>query len=81
MPIFDYSVIRGLIRTKFKTEKNFLKELKNIGISISAGAFSSKINSKSYFSQMEIWFMCNLLNIPIEDAHKYFFIQKYELNS
>ena len=40
----DYSFLRGKIRTYFGNESNFVKELKNRGVEMSAGSFSNKIN-------------------------------------
>lgn len=78
---FDYSLLRGKIREFFGTEKNFAEKLSNSSISISAGAFSNKINNKTNFTQPEIYFICDLLNIAHEDIPIYFFKEKYELNS
>lgn len=77
----DYSFLRGKIRTYFGNESNFVKELQNRGVEMSAGSFSNKINNKSYFNQAEIVEICNLLGIPIKEASTYFFVEKYELNS
>ena len=77
----DYSLLRGRIRTYFGSEANFVKELQKRNISMSAGAFSNKINCKSTFNQEEIIEICNILNIDIKEVSQYFFTQKYELNS
>lgn len=77
----DYSLLRGRIRTYFRSESNFVKELQKKGVEMSAGSFSNKINCKSPFTQTEIIEICNLLGIAIEESTSYFFTKKYELNS
>ncbi len=81
MSDMDYSLLRGKIRTYFGSETNFVKELQNSGVEMSNGSFSNKINCKSYFNQAEIIGICNLLRIDIKEISKYFFTEKYELNS
>ena len=78
--IFDFSFLRGRIRELYQTEKNFAKVLNN-NIGMSVGAFSNKINGKTNFSDVEIFVICQLLNIPLEKASLYFFKPKYEFNS
>ena len=78
---FDYSLLRGRIRTYFGSEANFVKALQKEGVEMSTGSFSNKINCKSPFNQLEIIEICNLLGIPIQASSEYFFIEKYELNS
>ena len=77
----DYSQLRGRIRTYFGSETNFVKELQKRGVEMSTGSFSNKINCKSPFNQIEIIKISDLLGLKIEDVSKYFFTEKYELNS
>ena len=77
---FDYSFLRGRIRELYQTEKNFTKAL-NERVGMSTGAFSNKINSKTDFTDKEIYVICELLNIPLEEIKQYFFKEKYEFNS
>lgn len=78
--VFDFSFLRGRIRELYQTEKNFAKVLKN-NIGMSSGAFNNKINGKSSFTDVEIFVICQLLDIPLEKVNLYFFKQKYEFNS
>lgn len=78
--VFDFSFLRGRIRELYQTEKNFARVLKN-NIGMSSGAFNNKINGKSNFSDVEIFVICQLLDIPLEKVNLYFFKQKYEFNS
>lgn len=78
---FDYSLLRGRIRELYKSESNFAREMAKSSVKISTGAFSNKINGRTCFTALEIYVMCQLLHIPIEEMHKYFFIKKYEFNS
>lgn len=78
--VFDFSFLRGRIRELYQTEKNFAKALKD-NIGMSSGTFSNKINGKTNFSDVEIFVICRLLNIPLEKVNLYFFKLKYEFNS
>ena len=78
---FDYALLRGRIREIFQTEKKFAEAMRKSKVKMSVVAFSNKINGKTNFTQPEIIVMCELLNIPAEDTHIYFFKRKYELNS
>lgn len=78
--VFDFSFLRGRIREFYQTEKNFAKVLKD-NIGMSSGAFNNKINGKNNFSDVEIYIICQLLNIPLEKVNLYFFKLKYEFNS
>lgn len=78
--VFDFSFLRGRIRELYQTEKNFARVLKN-NIGMSSGAFNNKINGKSNFSDVEIFVICQLLDIPLEKVNLYFFKRKYEFNS
>lgn len=79
--IYDYSALRGLIRTKFKTENNFVRALENTPAKLSIHTFNNKINGKSYFKDVEITCIAKVLNISKEEICKYFFEQNYEFNS
>ncbi len=74
---YDYSALRGKIREKYFTEKNFVVALQNKGVKISHSAFSNKITGKVDFKQSEINEISLLLDIPAS----YFFKPNYELNS
>lgn len=70
---FDYSKLRGRIKEKYDTISNFAKEL-----GIGRGSFSNKINNYTEFTAEEIYISCKLLEIPIEELHKYFFKEKVQ---
>lgn len=78
---FDYALLRGRIREIYQSEKNFAEAMRKSSIGMSTGAFSSKINGKTSFTEDEIYIICQLLHIPIEEICKYFFKEKYEFNS
>lgn len=77
----DYSLLRGRIRTYFGSEANFVRNLQKKGVEMSAGCFSNKINCKNPFNQNDIIEICDLLGINIMEIPRYFFTEKYELNS
>lgn len=66
--IFDYSKLRGLAREKGKTQESIAAM-----IGVKEGTYSQKINNNSEFRQSEILRICDLLDIPPEQIHTYFF--------
>lgn len=68
---FDYSKLRGRIVEKYSTLSAFAQ-----AIGISDGTLSSKMNSKTYFSNEEIVEACKLLGIQFEEVQSYFFTLK-----
>lgn len=66
--IFDYSLLKGKIKEKFDSNKNFAKKL-----GISEATLSYKLNHKIQFSQSEIIKIVELLDVNKEDINKYFF--------
>lgn len=69
--IYDYSRLRGRIVEKFGNITEFI----NV-ISISSTSFYKKINRQIEFKQSEIIEICNVLEIPQQEIHKYFFYIK-----
>lgn len=73
--VFDYSKLRGLAKEKGKTQE---------AIAAVAGmreaTFSQKINNSSEFKQGEILRVCEILDIPHEQIHAYFFCPKSSEN-
>ena len=63
-----YAKLRGIIREKFKTQEAFAKAM-NMRIS----TLSAKLNDRSEWTKTQIMRACELLEIPIADAHLYFF--------
>ncbi len=78
---FDYSLLRGRIRELYKSESKFALEMRKSRVRTSTGAFNNKINGRTSFTVLEVYVMCQLLRIPLEEMHKYFFTRKYEFNS
>ena len=64
----DYSELRGKIRAKFKRQGDFAKAL-----GMDASSLSKKLNNRTQWTRPEIEKACELLGIPLADAHLYFF--------
>lgn len=69
--IFDYSLLKGKIKEKYDTNKDFAKVL-----DMSESTISYKLSNKVGFSQEEIMSWSMLLSIPVEEINKYFFTIK-----
>ena len=65
---YDYSKLRGKIKEKLGNEKEFALKMDLSGVTISA-----KLNGSIEFKQSEMLKACDILNIPLQDMHKYFF--------
>ena len=65
---FDYSKLKGRIIEKFRSQGNFSKAL-----GMSEHTLSKKLNSKVFFTQIEISEVSNLLDITSEEIPEYFF--------
>lgn len=63
-----YSKLRGKIREVYKTQENFA-----VAINMNLTTLSSKLTGKTDWTRGEIERCVNTLNIPIEEAHTYFF--------
>ena len=63
-----YAELRGLIRSKFKTEGAFAK-----AIFMHPSTLSSKLNGRSEWSYNEVVTTCKALDIALADASAYFF--------
>ena len=66
--VFDYSKLRGLAREKGKTQEVIASTA-----GMKEATFSQKINNNSEFKQSEILRICEVLSIPGEQIHAYFF--------
>lgn len=64
----SYPKLRGAIREKFGTQEAFAKAL-----GLSDTTMSSKLTGKTEWKRQEIEDACRLLEIPIAEAHAYFF--------
>lgn len=66
--IYNYSKLRGRICEKFRTNAAFSKAL-----NVTEQCLSAKLLNKNGFSQDDIIKCLDLLAIPLEDLHLYFF--------
>lgn len=67
----DYSKLRGAIREKFGTQRAFA-----CALGMSEASLSAKLNGRTEWQTDEIAKACQLLGIPLEMAHEYFFCPK-----
>lgn len=65
---FKYAKLRGRIKEKFGTEREFSEAL-----GIAQVTLSRKFSGKTQFSSNDIKQMSVLLDIPLEEAGQYFF--------
>lgn len=63
-----YSDLRGLIRSKFKTQEAFAK-----AIGMSACSLSKKLNGKAEWTAKQIHKACEVLGISADQIPFYFF--------
>ena len=66
--IYDYSKLRGRIIEKYGCVSKFCD-----AINISETTIYLKLQNKKEFTQSQIYDACNLLDIPLEEIHVYFF--------
>jgi transcriptional regulator with XRE-family HTH domain len=67
----DYAKLRGRIVEKFQTQSAFARAMgKN------TSTINGKLNGKSQWTADEIEKACGLLDIPLTEAHLYFFCKK-----
>lgn len=67
----DYRKLKGKIKEVFDTRSAFAKAL-----DVDPSTLSYKLNNKSEWTSGEITKACELLNIPLVEAHLYFFTLK-----
>ena len=73
--VFDYSRLRGLVKERNKTQ-----EMVAAATGMAEATFSQKLNNNSEFKQGEILKICDVLRIPHEQIHAYFFTPKVQKN-
>lgn len=66
--IFDYSKLKGRIKEKYNSQKDFAVALK-----ISEVALTNKLNNRTKFTQDEIMICLELLDIDLHEIPLYFF--------
>ena len=69
----DYRKLKGKIKEVFDTQEAFAKAM-----GLSYTSINQKVNDKVEWSSSEIAKACNLLHIPLTEAHIYFFTPKVE---
>ena len=67
----SYAKLLGKIREVFGTNAAFAAAM-----DMDSSTLSAKLNGKSPWKREEIEKACDLLNIPIEEVHLYFFTKK-----
>lgn len=68
---FDFSELRGRIKTRYGSEKAFAEAM-----GMAQSNLSARLNGKIQWSACEIKRACDLLEIPDEDVVVYFFTPK-----
>ena len=64
----SYAKLRGRIREKFTTIQHFAEAM-----DLDTSTVSAKLNNKTLWKREEIARACELLGIPVEELHEYFF--------
>ena len=67
----DYKKLKLKIKEVFDTQEAFAKAM-----DMSYSALSQKLNDSTEWKSSEIAKACDLLHIPLTDAHLYFFVRK-----
>lgn len=73
--IYDFSKLLGRIKEKKLTQEELARR-----IGINERTMSTKLHSKTDFTQGEILKICQELSIDISEAHSYFFVEETQLN-
>lgn len=66
--MYDYDKLYGKIREVFKTQEAFAEAM-----DMSRSALNLRLNGKVSWKAEEITMACELLGIPMSEAHLYFF--------
>lgn len=72
---YDYSSLSGKIVEKYGTQYNFA-----IAMKLSERSLSLKLNGKVNWKDSEMWRAINLLDIPVDEIHLYFFKEKVHIS-
>lgn len=67
----NYTKLRGKIVEVFRTQAAFADAM-----GMNKATLNGKLNNKSQWTADEITKACELLNIPLSEAHEYFFCSK-----
>lgn len=71
LPKFDFSQLRGLIRSKIGTEGEFARLINRTPQFV-----SSVLNGNTYFTVSDIYNSCNVLDIETDKIGVFFYTQK-----
>lgn len=71
----DYTLLRGAIRRKYKTVKEFSKHL-----GLTENGLYLKLNNKNEFSANQIIECVKLLELSLDDIGRYFFTKEVRKN-
>lgn len=69
----DYKMLKLKIKEVYDTQEAFAKAMK-----MSKTALNQRLNDSVEWKVSEIAKACDLLHIPLKDAHLYFFTQKVQ---
>lgn len=64
----SYPKLRGKIREKYSKQADFARDM-----GMNPASLSSKLTEKTEWTRPEIVKACELLGIPLSEAHLYFF--------
>lgn len=64
----SYAKLRGIIRERFETIERFADAM-----DLDVSTVSARLNNKAAWKSNEIAKACELLEIPVEHLHEYFF--------
>jgi transcriptional regulator with XRE-family HTH domain len=67
----NYAKLRGRIVETFRTQAAFAEAM-----GMDKATLSGKLNNRSQWSSDEIAKACELLNVPLSEAHLYFFCRQ-----
>ena len=71
--VFDYEDLKLRIKKYFKKQELFAKAM-----GMSYTALNQRLNGIIQWKIPEIYKACKLLDIPLNEVHLYFFVQKVE---
>ena len=64
----SYAKLRGIIVEKFRTQYSFAEAM-----GMNVATLNGKLNNRSQWTADEIAKACDILGIPLSEAHLYFF--------
>lgn len=67
----SYAKLRGIIVEKFRTQYAFAEAM-----GMNVATLNGKLNNRSQWTANEIEKACDILGIPLSDAHMYFFCKQ-----